>query len=141
MNKFLKVLCVFLVIGVITVLCYFFGTPTGKIEMPIGQYYLDKTTVVEDDKVVEEIDYTVNDKFIETYKNRKIKGFSGDIGMIEDGKLYDYEVKGTNISIRFDGEETYTGIFAEELIMIEIYETTEGDKEVIYQYYYMLKEV
>ena len=143
MKKFLKVLCCVLLIGLIITLCYFFGGVRADINIPVGKYYLQEIVFVEDGVVKEKEPYEAEELYLEALEGKKIKSFSKDVAFIQDEKIYTYEVSGTHLTIKYDKEERYGGMFAEKLIIIQFTEKVkEGDKEIekATQYHYYLKE-
>jgi len=143
MKKFLTVLSCLLVFSGIVVLCYFFGYPKKEITVPVGEYYLEKIVekTGEDDPI--ETEYTNGDLYLKVYKDNKIRSFSGDKGFVGSEYVYDFKLSGTNLTILYDGIKEYTGMFAEELIIIEFSEMVEveGEEvEKIVHYYYQLKK-
>ena len=129
MKKFLTVLCCLVAMAGIVVLCYFFATPGGgNITMPTGKYYLEKVMSLEGDKETEE-DFSTSGLYIEVLEEKKVKSFSGEVGFLEDGKVYSYKVVGTGLSV-FDKNNklVYEGFYVEDMICIFISEKEVNDK-------------
>ena len=139
---FAMLVCLIVFAGIV-VLCFFFGNIKGNIEVPVGKYYLEKMIEKVDEKDDVETLYTAGDLYLEVLDKSKIKSFSAQMGMIQSEDVYTFSISGTNLSIKLNGQEKYTGVFAEKLIIIEIKETiTENDKELekLTEYYYYLQE-
>ena len=143
MKKFLAVILCILGFAGIVVLCYFFGYPENEVTIPTGNYYLEAIIekTGEDDPI--ETEYTAGDLYLKIYDNNKIKSFSGETGFIASEVFYSYVLSGTNLDIYEDNQKKYTGMFAEELIIIEFSETVvvDGDEqEKTILYYYRLQD-
>lgn len=133
MKKFLKVLLCLVVLAGIVVLCYFFATPGGtNLEMPTGKYYLTKVMTLEEEEESEQ-DFASSEFYLEVFEKKQIKSFSGEIGFVQDDKIYSYKVIGTGLQVFDKDNMIYEGYYVEEMIVIFISETftnDEGEEEI-----------
>ena len=128
MKKFLLWLLGFGIIAGITVLCYFFAYPNHEIRMPIGEYYLVELRHGTDKSDFTSESYEDSLLYLQVYEDNKVQSFAGESGFVQDGQIYFCNIRGTSLKVKNgENEVVYTGLFAEEMIIIGIESEIEQD--------------